>query len=114
MGTDPNFAAYVGEQLSEAGDVVVRRMFGEYGVFLGGKMVALVCDDQLFVRPTTAGRALLGSVEEAPPYPGARPHFLIGDELDDRGRMAELLRQTERELPAPRPRRARAKKRGAA
>lgn len=28
------------------------QMFGEYALFLDGKVVALVCEDQLFLKPT--------------------------------------------------------------
>jgi hypothetical protein len=37
-------------------------MFGEYAIYCDGKVVALVCDDQFFLEPTAAGRALLGRV----------------------------------------------------
>ena len=93
---------FVLEQLSGAGDVSARKMFGEYGVYCRGKLVALFCDDQLFMKPTAAGRAFLGKVKEAPPYPGAKPYFLItGDRCEDGEWLSELLRVTERELPLP-------------
>jgi hypothetical protein len=60
-----------------------------------------VCDNQCFVKRTDEGRAYLGEVIEGPPFPGANPYFLIADELDDRERLAELLRITARALPAP-------------
>jgi TfoX/Sxy family transcriptional regulator of competence genes len=31
-------------------------MFGEYGVYAGGKMIVSVFHDQLFLKPTAAGR----------------------------------------------------------
>ncbi|MGE4063587.1 MAG: TfoX/Sxy family protein [Rhodospirillaceae bacterium] len=80
--------------------VSAKKMFGEYGVYCDGKIVALVCDDQLFVKPTAAGRSLIGKVREAPPYPGAKPYFLIED-LDDAEALSELIRVTARELPPP-------------
>ena len=48
------------EALAGAGAVSARKMFGEYGVYCDGKIVGLVCDDQLFVKVTEAGRAWLG------------------------------------------------------
>ncbi len=52
MATDPGFAAFVVEQASDtganSGDVRVRRMFGEYALYLGDKVVGLLCDDQAF------------------------------------------------------------------
>ena len=77
-------------------------MFGEYGLYRGAKIFALVCDDQLFVKATDAGRAFLGKVEEAPPYPGAKNAFLIpGDTWDDERWLADLARITADALPLP-------------
>jgi len=50
------------------------------------------------------------SIIEAPPYPGAKPHFLIGEELDDQRAMAELIRLTASELPLPAPKKPKPKK----
>ena len=55
------------DQMAEAGAMSARRMFGEYGLYCDGTLVALVCDDQLFLKPTAAGRALVGTVVEAAP-----------------------------------------------
>ena len=104
MATDDAFIAYVREQLADVPELSTRRMFGEYAIYAGPKVVALACDNQLFVKPTDAGRALLGTPVEAPPYPGAKPAFLIDAQLDDAGFMVRLIVATERELPLPKPR----------
>jgi TfoX/Sxy family transcriptional regulator of competence genes len=103
MATKADFIEYVREQLAGAGTVSYRRMFGEYAVYLDDKVVALVCDNQLFVKPTAGGRAFLGDVNEAPPYPGASMYFLVDDALESPQEMAQLIRITARELPVPKP-----------
>jgi len=103
MASDLDFVEYVVDQMRDAGPVSYRKMFGEYAVYRGGKVVALVCDNQLFVKPTAAGRAFIGEVVEAPPYPGAKPSFLIGEEMDDGDWLSQLIRMTEKELPLPKP-----------
>lgn len=103
MASDPDFAAYVQDQLRGAGAVSVRRMFGEYAVYCDGKVVALICDDQFFLKPTDAGRALIARPDLAPPYPGARDHFRIGDALDDAEALVALVRATWAALPLPKP-----------
>jgi TfoX/Sxy family transcriptional regulator of competence genes len=80
-----------------------RKMFGEYALYLDGKVVAFICDDQLFLKPTPEGRAFLGSVSEAPPYPGAKNYFLLVSELDDPDQLNGALLVTARALPTPRP-----------
>jgi TfoX/Sxy family transcriptional regulator of competence genes len=90
------------DQITGAGDVTARKMFGEYGLYCDGKMVALVCDDQLFVKPTPSGRAFAGAVPEGSPYPGAKPHLLIsGERWEDGEWLGELIRISAAELPLP-------------
>jgi TfoX/Sxy family transcriptional regulator of competence genes len=103
VSSDPGFVEFVCDQVGDAGVISSRKMFGEWAIFSGRKVVALVCGDRLFVRPTAAGRAFIGVPAESPPYPGAKPHFLIEDRIDDREWLTELIRVTEREIPPPRP-----------
>ena len=108
MSSQQSTVDFIVEQMAGAGAVSARKMFGEYGVYNDGKMVALICDDQLYIKPTDGGRALIGAVTEAPPYPGAKPCFLIaGDRWDDADWLAHLVRITTAELPVPK-----AKKKG--
>jgi len=103
MASDSAFVEYICEQISAAGAIASRKMFGEYAIYCEGKVVALVCDNQLFVKPTMAGRAFVERVVEAPPYPGAKAHFLVGEKLDDREWVSDLIRITGNELPEPKP-----------
>lgn len=103
MGSDQEFVDYVLDQLQDVGEIEAKKMFGEHGLYLNGKIVGLVCDNRLLVKPTEAGRAYLGEVVEAPAYPGAKPSFLIEEGLDDAEWLGELFKVTERELPAPKP-----------
>lgn len=91
-------------RIAKAGSVSARKMFGEYTIYCDGKVVALVCDDRLFVKPTDAGRKHIGDVEEAPPYKGAKPCFIVAEDYwDDRAWMTKLFKLTTAELPEPKP-----------
>ena len=104
MASQQSTVDYLIEQLEGAGEVSARKMFGEYGVYCDGKIVALVCDDQFYLKPTPEGRAFLGEVDEQPAYPGARPSFLIdGGRWDDAEWMSDLVRVTAAALPMPKP-----------
>ena len=103
MATDQEFMEFLADQMSGAGEISYRKMFGEYAVYCDGKVVALVCDNQLFVKPTSAGRAYVGEPTEAPAYPGAKNSFLIEDAFEDREWISELIRITAKDLPAPKP-----------
>ncbi len=104
MASQQKTVDFILEQIADAGDVSARKMFGEYAIYCGTKVVALVCDDQLYVKPTKSGKAYIGKVKEAPAYPGAKPSFLIsGDQWEDAEWLAELIKITAKELPPPKP-----------
>jgi DNA transformation protein len=98
---------YILEQAAGAGTVTAKKMFGEYGMYCDGKIIALICDDQLFIKPTAAGRGYLGEVTDGEPFPGAKPYFLIeGDRWDDADWLAGLVKATADDLPLPKPKKA--------
>ena len=102
MATQASTVDFLVEQTSSAGVVTARKMFGEYALYCDERLVALVCDDKLFIKPTTAGRAFMGEVTEAPPYKGAKPYLLVpGEQWDDRDWLAQLIRISAAELPLP-------------
>jgi TfoX/Sxy family transcriptional regulator of competence genes len=101
MASDPGYVEYVLDQVGPLPGLAHKKMFGEYGLWLDAKIVALVCDDQFLLKPTGAGRALLGgSPPGVPPYPGAKPWLLVED-LDDGEALRALLRATADALPVP-------------
>lgn len=103
MATSKEFVDLVLDQIVNAGLIEAKKMFGEYALYADGKIVGLICDDKLFIKPTAAGRAYIKNVVEVPPYEGAKPSFIIEDKLEDRKWLSELIRITYRELPEPKP-----------
>jgi len=103
VASDRNFVKFVTDQIDEACEVSHRYMFGGCTLYSKGKVVALICDDQLFVKPTHAGRSFIGEVVEAPPYTGAKHSFLIEDKIEDGEWLSELIMLTEKELPKSKP-----------
>lgn len=102
MASSIDFVEYVREQLSGAGEITCKKMFGDYGVYCNGKIVGVVCDDQLFIKKTKAGADAYPNCPEAAPYDGAKPHFLV-DCIDDRALMTDFIAATYAELPALKP-----------
>lgn len=91
MAQGLEFVEFITDQVDSSCKLTHRMMFGGCTLYLDGKVVALVCDDQLYVKPTNAGRAFIGDVVEAPAYPGAKNSFLIEDQLDDGDWLTKLL-----------------------
>ena len=83
MSTSKETIAYILGQL-EPLDVRSRAMFGEYGLYCDDKVVAFICDDTLFVKPTEIAADYAGETELAPAYPGSKdyckvPHDRLAD-----------------------------------
>jgi len=104
MATSERTIDFLLDQLGAVPGMRARKMFGEYALYCGEKVVALVCDDQLFVKITAPGKALVGDrYAEGFHYPGAKAALLVSaDDLEDHERLAELIRVTAAALPAPR------------
>jgi TfoX/Sxy family transcriptional regulator of competence genes len=103
MSTDLDFVEFVTDQIDNEKEISYRKMFGEYALYCNNKVVGLICDNQLFIKITKAGRAFVGNITEAPAYLGAKPSFLIENEIDNREWMSKLIKLTEHELPKPKP-----------
>ena len=102
MSTDPGTVAFIEDQLAGL-RVRTLRMFGEYGIYCDEKIVGLICDDTLFLKPTSADPALFARTEPGPPYPGAKDyHRIPGDALEDREWLGAAVQATADALPSPR------------
>lgn len=99
MATSKETVAYVLEQL-EPLNVRARAMFGEYGVYCDDKIVALICDDTVFIKPTR----VTDGMPEAPPYPGAK-NSRVADAavIADSERFRTIVQASADALPAPKP-----------
>ncbi len=111
MANDPDFVKFIVDQIDDSCDVTYRNMFGGGTLYSKAKVVALICDNQLFVKATEAGRSFIGEVVEAPPYRGAKRAFLVQDKIEDGEWLTRLIALTEEELPEPKPKKKKKSKR---
>ena len=103
MASDQKYVDFVLDQIENAGEITAKKMFGEYGLYSNGKLFGLICDNKLFIKPTKSGREYIEDVVESPPYPGAKPSFLIEDKIEDGDWLSQLIRISAKELPEPKP-----------
>ena len=102
MASSPDFVQYIVDQCSAAGVITARKMFGDFGIYCDGIIFGLICDSNLYIKPTDAGRAMHRNVELRPPYDVAKDYFLISD-VDDRDYLSALVRTTVNALPPSKP-----------
>ncbi len=110
MSSNQDFVDFVIGQLQSAGNITFKKMFGEYALYSGNKIFALICDNKLFIKPTTAGKNYIQDAVEAPPYPGAKPCFLVEERIGDHEWLSTLVKLTVSELPEPKPKMKKKKK----
>ena len=91
--SNPDLVQYIVEQASQAGEVTAKKMFGDYCLYCNGKVVGLICDDDLYLKPLKQLQPLLYECDQQmrPPYDGAKPHYLITD-VDDRDYVSMLVK----------------------
>lgn len=63
-------------------------------------MYSISATNNLYVKVTEPGKAVLRELELRQPYPGAKAHFYISD-IDDRDYLASLIKATLPTLPLP-------------
>lgn len=106
MATSQATIDHLLDLLSAAGDLSARKMFGEYGLYLDGKVVAFICDDTLFLKITPGSLALLPDVEQGPCYPGSKPYLVLTETLDDPDLAIRALHAVAADAPPPKPKAA--------
>ena len=94
MPSQQKIVDFITDQMGLPEHITYKKMFGEYTLYFDTKLFALVCDDKLYIKPTVAGRAYIKDVVEAPPYEGAKPSFLIEEQLDDHVWLKKLVTTT--------------------
>lgn len=102
MATDPGLIEYLCDQLKGEGDIRSRKMFGEYMVYCDDKPVLIVCDDRPLVKMLPVLEPLLKGRPTAPPYEGAKDHYVL--DPDDRETLRQVVRLAAEVTPVPKKR----------
>lgn len=100
------FNEYVRESFSAFGYIVIRSMMGGYLVYLNGKLIGDICDNELFLKRTPTSDRLLADSELRYPYEGSKTLMHVFDRFEDMDLIAELLEGMYAELPEKKPKKA--------
>ena len=57
MACNPDFIQYIIDQCSDAGEIAVKKMMGDYCIYCDGVLFGLICDNNFYVKVTEPGRA---------------------------------------------------------
>ena len=100
------FNEYVREAFSAVGDIVIKSMMGGYLVYLNGKLIGDICDNELFLKRTPTSDRMLAESELRYPYEGSKTLMHVFDSFDDKALILELLNGMYAELPDKKPKKA--------
>jgi TfoX/Sxy family transcriptional regulator of competence genes len=110
MPTSRETVDYIEDQLGPL-DVRTAPMFGEYCIYVDGKVVGFICDDTLFIKPSKVDPSFLTGTVPGQAYPGSKDyHSVPGELLEDTSWLQDAVQATADALPLPRPKTPRAKK----
>lgn len=102
MASRQDTAAFILEQLGRPDRFSVRPMFGEFALYADGKVVGLICDDQLYVKILPGSAVLERTCERAAPFPGAKDYYLVPEiGISGDRSLPELLLSVAVVLPFP-------------
>jgi TfoX/Sxy family transcriptional regulator of competence genes len=100
MSTQKGTTEFILDALGNNNLFHVRAMFGEYALYVGEKVVGLICEDQLFIKVVPESIALEVPCEKGAPYPGAKLQYIVDeDTLSTFEGFPELLIEIAHSLP---------------
>lgn len=102
MATDAGLIEYLCDQLAGVGEIRSRKMFGDYMIYCNDKPVLIVCDDRPMVKILPILEPLLKDHPTAPPYEGAKLHYVL--DPDDRETLRQAVGLAEEVTPVPKKR----------
>jgi TfoX/Sxy family transcriptional regulator of competence genes len=103
MATDSDYIEYLADQIAIGDRLTHKKMFGEYALYVDGKVVAFACDNSLFIKPSSAATTLAPDLPQRPPYPGAKDYPVADELLDDSDAIRRLILETASLMPVPKP-----------
>ena len=101
MATSLDFVEYVCEQISGAGLIRYKKMFGEYMVYVNEKPILLVCDNTVYAKIWPSLGQLCAECGKGFPYPGAKEHYVL--DVDDGELLRKIIGVLEQVTPLPKP-----------
>ena len=95
MASTKDYKEFVLEQLSLLDNIVSKPMMGEYLLYYNGVLFGGIYDDRLLVKIVESNKKY--NMEEAIPYPNAKPMFLV-DDIDSRETLRDIVLDTCKDL----------------
>ena len=92
MATSSEYAEFVCQQLEGIGYLRMKKMFGEYCIYVNEKPLILCCDNIPYIPKHPAIDGLMSEAECGYPYPGAKERYILDvDHASEAKRVVSIL-----------------------
>ena len=91
MATTKEYRDFILEQLNNLDSITCKSMMGEYLLYYNSVLFGGIYDDRLLVKRVDSNKKY--SMEEAIPYDGAKPMYLV-DDVDNKDMLKEIVLDT--------------------
>ena len=99
MSSSKEYLEFILEQLSDLEGIEYRYMMGEYILYYKGKIFGGIYDDRFLIKPVKSAIDFMPNAKYEIPYKNGKEMLLI-DDVDDKERLAKLIKIMYDELPA--------------
>ena len=91
MATTKEYRDFILEQLNLLDNITYKSMMGEYLLYYDGLLFGQINDDRFLVKITDTNKKY--NMEEAIPYEGAKPMYLVSD-VDNQDILRDIVLDT--------------------
>lgn len=99
MSSSKEYLEFILEQLSDLEGIEYRYMMGEYILYYKGKIFGGIYDDRFLIKPVKSAIDFMPNAKYEIPYKNGK-EMLLMDDVDNKERLAELIKIMYDELPA--------------
>lgn len=99
MSSSKEYLEFILEQLSDLDGIEYRYMMGEYILYYKGKIFGGIYDDRFLIKPVKSAIDFMTNAKYEIPYKNGK-EMLLMDDVDDKERLAKLIKIMYDELPA--------------
>ncbi|MDO4503633.1 MAG: TfoX/Sxy family protein [Clostridia bacterium] len=99
MSSSKEYLEFILQQLSDLDEIEYRYMMGEYILYYKGKIFGGIYDDRFLIKPVKSAIDFMPNAKYEIPYKNGKEMLLI-DDVDDKERLAKLIKIMYDELPA--------------
>lgn len=102
MSTRKETVDFILKKLDDPKHFSARAMFGEHALYADGKVVALICNDLLYVKIFPASNELESICEKGEPYPQAKLCYIVEEsQLSTIENLPSILHAVAEAVPKP-------------